>query len=403
MYLDPELADPKRFSSSLYELLSQLNPGIQDLELYEFRYALENITPAIGWSSVDILPIEDITRMGCSRDLFTNVEFKPLENGRIVLDIQILHLSQVLCCGLVSGMYSPPWVNSLFYFDIRAFVFFVHTQYFDQPITAHFGGQPYMTFPPNQEQLSRLQDIGLREFRAANHDLDQSLVQQILAMTRSHGLPLVITLVGPTGAGKTEITQEILVGMRKANISCTSIEMDNFYKDGAYRQGKALNRQVIHYDLFKQCLENLSRGLSAHIPRYNFLTTTSSHDLQSQLRPGGLLIEVSPADVIFLEGNYPFHDPDVSPLIAIKIIYLTADHIRLKRKWRRDIDYRKKYDPIYFVNRYFRTQFLRAEEVYRPLLKVCDLAVDTTAGKTWLTPGWQEILASKTPSTESVR
>lgn len=402
MNLDPELADLKCFSSRLYELLSQLNPGIQDLELYEFRYALENITPEMGWSSVDILPIEDITGMIQRHSLFTNVEFKPLKNGHIVLDSQLLRLSQVLCCGLVSGTYSPRWVNSLFYFDIRAFVFFVHTQYFDQPIITHFGGRPFLTFPPDQDHFSRHQDIGLREFRAANHDLDQSLIQLILAMIRSRGVPLVITLVGPTGAGKTEITREILAGMKEAGISCTSIEMDNFYKDGAYRQGKALNRQVIHYGLFRQCLENLSQGLSAQIPRYNFLATTSSHDLQSQLRPGGLPIEVAPADVIFLEGNYPFHDPDVSPLIAIKIVYLTADHIRLKRKWRRDIDYRKKYDPFYFVNRYFRTQFLRAEEVYRPLLKVSDLVADTTAGKIWLTPGWQETLAPKIPPKECV-
>ncbi len=402
MTLHPELADSKRFSSRLYELLDQLNPGIQDLELYEFRYALENITPPGGWTAVEIPPTGDITHMVSNREFFAQVEFKPLQNNHIVLDEQILHLAQVLCCGLVSGTYSLAWVDSIFYFDIRAFVFFVRTRYFDPAIIEHFGGQPHRTFPAFQVQLSRRQDIGLREFRAANQQLDQSLVELILGMVRSHGVPLVITLVGPTGAGKTEITQEILAGMTKADIRCSSIEMDNFYKDGVYRQGKALDRQVIHYDIFRQCIDTLSQRRSALIPRYNFLSTTSSHDLQSRLRPGGIPLQVEPADVIFLEGNYPFHDMDVSPLIDIKIVYLTDDPVRLKRKWRRDIDYRKKYDPVYFVNRYFRTQFLRTEEVYHPLLKVCDLAADTTSGKIWLTPGWQKLLESRTPPKESM-
>ena len=60
-----------------------------------------------------------------------------------------------------------------------------------------------------------------------------------------------------------------------------------------------------------------------------------------------------------MEGNFPFHIDEIARLIGIKIVYLTDDPIRLKRKWKRDIDYRKKYDPAYFRNRFFRTQFLQ--------------------------------------------
>jgi uridine kinase len=133
-------------------------------------------------------------------------------------------------------------------------------------------------------------------------------------------------------------------------------------------------------------------GKETLIPRYNFTTTTSSHDLQGHLRSGYEPLLIKPGDVIFLEGNYPFHQPDVAPLVGIKIVYLSSDEIRLKRKWRRDIDYRKKYDPVYFVNRYFRTQFIRAEEVYRPLMQACNIVVDTSDAAIWLTADMQALI-----------
>ncbi len=71
-------------------------------------------------------------------------------------------------------------------------------------------------------------------------------------------------------------------------------------------------------------------------------------------------IEIEPADIIFIEGNFPFLIEEVLHLIGIKVVYLTDDPIRLKRKWKRDIDYRKKYEPNYFRNRYFKDQFIMA-------------------------------------------
>ncbi len=60
------------------------------------------------------------------------------------------------------------------------------------------------------------------------------------------------------------------------------------------------------------------------------------------------------------------------------MVYLTDDPIKLKRKWKRDIDDRKKYEATFFRNRYFRNRFLMARECYRPRMEVADLVVDTT-------------------------
>jgi uridine kinase len=119
---------------------------------------------------------------------------------------------------------------------------------------------------------------------------------------------------------------------------------------------------------------------------------TSSHDLQGKLKPEGVPIEIEPADIIFIEGNFPFLLPEIAELIGIKVVYLTDDPIRLKRKWKRDIDYRKKYEPTYFRNRYFKDQFIMAEIAYIPQMKACDLLVDTTGAALWATADIQHLL-----------
>jgi len=171
--------------------------------------------------------------------------------------------------------------------------------------------------------------------------------------------------------------------------------MDNFLTDRDQREQKGihtLGKEAIHFALFRQSLQAICRGQRITIPRYDFVYATSSHDLDGALKPGGIPIEIHPADIIFIEGNFPFLLEEVVHLIGIKVVYLTGDHIRMKRKWKRDIDYRKKYEPTYFRNRYFRNQPLMAEKCYRPQMQVCDLVVDTTGAAIWATPEVAQIL-----------
>jgi len=131
------------------------------------------------------------------------------------------------------------------------------------------------------------------------------------------------------------------------------------------------------------------------MPRYDFISATSSHDLNGRLKDGCQMQTIQPADIIFMEGNFPFLDPDIAALIGIKAMYLTEDDVRLKRKWKRDMDYRKKYELYYFLNRYFREQFIMAEKVYRPQMALCDLIVDTTQASLWLLPELQTMLETQ--------
>ena len=45
---EASLFSPENFSAALYEKMRQLTPAIDELELSEFRYALDNLYPEGG-------------------------------------------------------------------------------------------------------------------------------------------------------------------------------------------------------------------------------------------------------------------------------------------------------------------------------------------------------------------
>lgn len=380
------LSDGYRFSEILFAKMALIDPGIPELELYEFRYALDLITPVDGWNSISLMETGSIESLIQQPDFYESIQIKPMKNGKIVLDEKIAWLTRMLFVGLVTEKYTAQWVNKFFYFDIRGFIFLVRTKYYTRSILEHFEGHPFVQFSPGQKSLAKLQDIGFGEFKEANRVINQAFVDAVKKIIATKGTPLLLTLVGPSAAGKTEIVSRFSEELTREGKSITSIEMDNFFKDREFRDGKPMDREVIHFDLFQQCMKTLLEGKPASMPKYHSSLSVSSHDLDGNLRHGQSPLRVEPADIILLEGNFPFYIPEIAPLIGLKIVYLTDDPIRLKRKWRRDIDYRRKYDPVYLCNRYFRTQFLRAREVYLPMMEICDMVVDTTAATLWLTP-----------------
>jgi uridine kinase len=386
------LSDDENFSQVLYEKMSSINKGITCLELYEFQYALDVIKPVDGWDTIQKISKEDLKSICQQEDFFKSIQLKPTKGNKIVLDDTILNLTHNLMVGLATEEFSVDWVNSLFYFDIRAFCFFIHIRYYNPKILENFGNKPYLTYQPKQLDLRYQQEIGYKDFKEANQDVDQAFITMIYQIIKIHGSPILLTLAGPTGAGKTEITERIRDFLQEKGMQITTVEMDNFYKDREFRDGKTHGKDVIHFDLFMQAMRDLLIGKSTLIPRYDFYLATSSHDLGGNLRSGQSPLVIEPADVILLEGNFPFYIPELDDMIGLRTVYLTDDPIRLKRKWRRDIDLRKKYDPVGFLNRYFKTQFIRAQEIYLPLMEVCDLVADTTAAKLWLKPAWQERL-----------
>ncbi len=301
----------------------------------------------------------------------------------------------MLFAGLVMGHYTSNWVTTHFYFDIRGFYFLHRARYFTNENKAHFGETPYRQFEQKQRAFERVQDVGYKEFKEANAEVDQLFMESVKKLVAVRGTPITIAIAGPTAAGKTEIVDRLTEAFGETGKPTTSMELDNFLTDRDHREEKGINsegKEALHLELLKQALLDITQGKRISIPRYDFIAATSSHDLNGQMKPGGVPIEIEPAEIIFIEGNFPFLLEEIAPLIGIKVVYLTDDPIRLKRKWKRDIDYRKKYDLNYFRNRYFKEQFIMAEVAYRPQMAVCDMTVDTTGAALWTTPEIKRIL-----------
>ncbi len=389
------LSDPDAFSESLFEKMKQINPGILDLELYEFRYGLSDLIPEKGWDSIRLDPKKEIEERLTSLDFYKSIQIKSKGTDRIVLDEQIIRLAQILFVGLVTGEYELEWVKSLFYFDIRGFYFLHRTQYFTKDVLAHFNNLPFKRFEQKQKKFESQQDVGYKEFREANTEVDALFIESVKKIITIRGTPILLAIAGPTAAGKTEIVERLRLGFDQAGKQVSSIELDNFFTDREYREAKGIDsvgRQAMHIELLKQSMQDITHGKKIIIPHYDTVLATSSHDLDGKLKPGRVPIEIEPADIIFIEGNFPFLLEEIIPLIGIKVVYLTDDPVRLQRKWKRDIDYRKKYDPTYLRNRFFKDQFIMAEFAYLPQMEVCDLTVDTTGAALWVTPEIGEIL-----------
>lgn len=391
------LYSPDFFCQVLYEKMKRINTGIDELELYEFRYALDNWYPENGgWACVALDKAEEIEKLVNSSDFYAGIQLKPRVGDRIVLDENILRLTTMLFVGLVTGEYSEEWVRAHFYFDVRGFYFLHRTVYFTAPVLAHLGGKPFKTFEPRQKRFERYQAVGYRDFKEANAEIDQAFIESVKKLMAVKGTPVLLAIAGPTAAGKTEIVARLRSALEQTGEQVAAIEMDNFLTDRDYREEKGihtLGKAALHLELFQQSLEDICQGKKIAIPRYDFVYATSSHALDGNLKPGGVPIEIEPADIIFIEGNFPFLLKEVVHLIGIKVVYLTDDAIRLKRKWKRDIDYRKKYEPTYFRNRFFKDQFLMAQKCYLPQMEVCDMLVDTSGAALWATPEIAEILS----------
>jgi uridine kinase len=383
------------FTNALFKKMRVLTPAVRNMEFYEFRYALNNLFPQDGWSSVKLDSTIDIESRVNARSFYDSIQIKPRLEDRIVLDEKIVHLTNMLFVGMVTGDYPLDWVNTHFYFDVRGFFFLHRTHYFTDEVMAHLGRQPYRHFKPKQKVFERYQEVGYRDFKKANQQIDGLFIDIVHQLILKRRVPVLLAIAGPTAAGKTEIVERLRNSFDEAGQETTSIEMDNFLTDRDYREEQGIHTQgsaALHFELLKTSLAQICQGKSITIPRYDFVYATSSHDLNGNLKPGGIPIEIAPADIIFIEGNFPFLLKELQPLIGIKVVYLTDDPVRLKRKWRRDIDYRKKYEPTYFRNRFFKDQFIMAKIAYIPQMETCDLLVDTTGAALWLTPEIKTIL-----------
>ena len=392
---DSALKNNDLFSEKLFEKMVALCPALNDLELFEFRYCLETITPEQGWQSVELKSKDEIEQMVNSAAFYSGIQLKPKLDNRPTMDPQILSLLRMLFVGLTTGDYPTDWVEKHFTFDPRGFYFIHRSEYYTENIIAHLGGKPFLAFDRLQNHFQNLPAVGYKDFKKANEEVDEAFIRIVHSLVEKIGTPILIAIAGQTAAGKTEIVERLQQAFQSTGKSISGLEIDHFLTDRDYREAHgidSLGQEALHFEMLTRALEDLRAGRAAMTPQYDFISATSSHALDGKLKPGRDTMRIEPADIIFMEGNFPFLLPEIAALTGIKVMYITDDAVRLKRKWRRDMDFRKKYELYYFLNRYFREQFLMAEQVYKPQMELCDLVVDTTRAEIWATPGIQPLL-----------
>lgn len=383
----PEITtNPALFSEVLFAKMKLLCPALVELEMYEFNYCMENVVPEAGWDTIKLDSTADIEKKINDFSFYKGIQINQKANGNILLDDQISGLTRMLFVGLVTDAYSPEWIDVNFYFDPRGFFFLARIRYFTEKVLAHLGGKPYAAFTPKQRDFVHCLAVGYKDFKAANKEVDECFIESVQKLIEYKKTPILLAIAGQTAAGKTEIVERLSEAFLAAGQHVTTIELDNFLTDRDYREAHGIDsegKKALHFILLKQALTDITSGKKVSIPRYDFVNATSSHDISGNLKPGGIPVYVEPADIIFMEGNFPFLLEEIIDLIGIKVVYFTDDPVRIKRKWKRDMDYRKKYSVNYFRNRYFKDQFIMAQIAYIPQLEVCDLAVDTTGAAIW--------------------
>ncbi len=124
-----------------------------------------------------------------SRAFYDSIQIKPRVDDRIVLDEQIVHLTNMLFVGLVTGTYEEAWIDNHFYFDMRGFFFLHRTVYFTETVLAHFGGKPFKQFEQKQKAFERFQGVGYKDFMEANADVDQLFMASVHKLIASRGNP----------------------------------------------------------------------------------------------------------------------------------------------------------------------------------------------------------------------
>ena len=147
------ITNPTDFSEALFIKMKLISPALEDFEIYEFQYCLDNLIPEKGWDSVKLESKEKIQETVNNRDFYKNIQVNKKEQGKILLDEQIVHLAQMLFVGLVAGNYEHDWINTHFYFDVRGFYFLHRTDYFTGKVLAHFGEKPFVKLRPKTDKI----------------------------------------------------------------------------------------------------------------------------------------------------------------------------------------------------------------------------------------------------------
>ena len=191
--------------------------------------------------------------------------------------------------------------------------------------------------------------------------------------------PVIISVAGGSASGKTTVVDKIISNFEKENV--TVIKHDDYYKNQSEMPME--ERVKVNYDhpfsldndlMFKQILA-LIKGETIIKPTYDF----ENHNRST------ITEEVSPTEIIMLEGILIMEDERIRDLCDIKLFVEADDDLRFIRRLTRDMaergrtmesvvnQYLKTVKPMHFA---FVKPTKRYADVIIPNDKNHDVAVD---------------------------
>lgn len=201
----------------------------------------------------------------------------------------------------------------------------------------------------------------------------------------------VVTLSGPTCAGKTTTGKILTAALQKAGRHVTMISLDDFYLDRAVLLARAGERggeidfdspDTLDYDCLSGAMAEILSGRPVHLPCFDF---------KAGARTGERLITPSEEDVYIIEGIQAVY-PEVVDCIGdgarIGVFAMvmqeieaegrtfSAEEIRFFRRLVRDSLFRGA-DPA-FTARLWQSVRKNEEKNVLPYAAGCDIRIDTT-------------------------
>jgi uridine kinase len=180
--------------------------------------------------------------------------------------------------------------------------------------------------------------------------------------------PIVIGVTGGTGSGKSTIAKAIFEAVPNENILI--LEQDAYYKDQSHL---TLDERIkTNYDhplafdteLLIEHIKALCKYQTIQKPIYNF----SIHNRETAS------IEISPRDIIIIEGIMILEDERLRNLMDIKIFVDTDADLRIIRRIVRDINERgRTLESV--IDQYINTVKPAHDQFIEPTKKFADIII----------------------------
>ncbi len=181
--------------------------------------------------------------------------------------------------------------------------------------------------------------------------------------------PVLIGIAGGSASGKTLLSKRLKDAFEKSN-SIVIIRQDDYYHDQSHMDMEA--RLKTNYDhpfafdnkLLVSDLDKLLHGQPIEKPIYDFVEYTRTNRVE----------QVSPADVILLEGLFVLEDEDIRRRCDIKVFVDAQADIRFIRRLMRDVHQRgRSLDSV--VDQYTQTVRIMHDQFIEPSKRFADIIV----------------------------